>query len=186
MGTLFRSYVKRFRMHRSIDGWLPPAELPAGLTLVPWDISHVAAYADVLARTFRSTVDARLFPNLGHYPGCLDLMEVIATHAGFVPEATWLVRHQDDGVACIQGVRESGAVGVLQNVAVRPGFQGRGLGKALMHAAMTGFHRSGVREARLEVSAKNDRAVRLYHFFGFQRMKTIYRETQADVSEYTI
>lgn len=173
-------------MHRPLDGWLPPAELPAGLALVPWDNSHIPWYADVLARTFRGTIDARLFPDLGHYPGCLELMAIIAGQAGFVPGATWLVRHQDDSVACIQGVRHDGGVAVVQNVAVRPGFQGRGLGKVLLHAALVGFHAAGVREARLEVSAKNDRAVRLYHHFGFQRLKTIYRETQPDAAEYTI
>jgi GNAT superfamily N-acetyltransferase len=186
VGTLFRSYVKRFRMHRRVDGWLPPAELPAGLVLVPWDVSQIPVYADVLARTFRATIDARLFPNLAQYGGCLSLMEIIAGHPGFVPGATWLIRHQDDGVACIQGVRQEGGAGVFQNVAVRPGFQGRGLGKVLLHAGLVGFHAGGVREARLEVSAKNDRAVRLYHHFGFQRLKTIYRETQPDAAEYNI
>ncbi|WP_020471783.1 GNAT family N-acetyltransferase [Zavarzinella formosa] len=186
MATLFRNYVKRFRMHRAVAGWLPEVTLPAGFVLLPWDESHMIPHADITARTFRTTIDARLFPNLGRYESCLDLMRVISSHSDFIPESTWLIRYQTEYVACIQALGQPGGTGVIQNVAVHPGFQGHGLGKVLLLGAMTGFRSHKMREARLEVSAKNDRAVRLYHGFGFQQMKTIYRETQTEPSDYTI
>lgn len=186
MAILFRNYVKRFRMHRAVAGWLPTATLPPGFELLPWEESHLIPHADITARTFRTTIDARLFPNLGRYEGCLELMEVIARHPEFVPESTWLIRYQTEYVACIQALGQPGGTGVIQNVAVHPGFQGHGLGKVLLLGAMTGFRALNIREARLEVSAKNERAVRLYHGFGFQQQKTIYRETQPDLSQYTI
>ena len=186
MGAVFRSYVKRFRMHRGVAGWLPGVTVPEGFEAVAWEESHLAPHAEVMAESFRSSVDARLFPNLSRFESCLELMRSIAGHADFIPGATWLVCHRGEFVAGLQALGRPGGIAIIQNLAVRPAVQGLGLGKVLLREALLGIGEIGCVEVRLEVSARNTRAVRLYHGFGFQQMKTIYRETQTDAWDYTI
>lgn len=186
MGILFRNYVKRYRMHRALSVDLPPAPILPGFELVPWELSHIAGHADVMAHSFRDSFDARLFPNLARNDGCLDLMQIIAGHQEFLPEATWLLRHLGQYVAGIQALGTPGGLAMIQNLAVRPTFQGRGLGKMVLRASLLGMRAIGITEVRLEVSAKNERAVRLYHGFDFHQAKTLYRETQTDSWDYTI
>jgi hypothetical protein len=45
--------------------------------------------------------------------------------------------------------------------------------------ALHGFRRVGLARAFLEVTARNDGAVRLYHRLGFRRRKTLYKAVEA-------
>ena len=65
---------------------------PPGVSLIPWSADLLEAHAEVKWLSFRDTLDASIFPNLGRLNGCLQLMQTIAWHEGFVPEATWLAR----------------------------------------------------------------------------------------------
>lgn len=53
-------------------------------------------------------------------------------------------------------------------IGVRPGAQGRGLGKALMEAAVRHAVRTDIERLQLYVRADNPRAVGLYRAFGFE------------------
>lgn len=187
MGTMFRNYVKRLRMHREMSTPIAAVSSVDGFELVPWEPTHLAIHADVMVNGFRDSMDSRLFPNLTRYESCVDLMRVIAGHEQFLPSATWLIRHHSGQfVAGVQALGSRNGVAIIQNLAVRVGFQGRGLGKILLAASLRGMREIGVTEARLEVSAKNVRAVRLYHTFDFHQMKTLYRETKSEAWDYTI
>ena len=65
---------------------------------------------------------------------------------------------------------------MIQNLGVLPEYRGLGLGRALLLKALHGFCRLGLMRGSLEVTARNKRAVRLYHRAGFNIKKTIYRE----------
>lgn len=183
---LVRTYVKRQRMEAPLRHLPPPAAPPDGVELVPWEEEFLEAHAEVKWLAFRQTLDAGLFPNLGRLDGCLQLMRAIASHAGFVPQATWLARGPDGFCGCIQGVRGPRRTGMIQNLGVLAGCRGRGVGKALLLAALHGFREAGLAAAQLEVSARNTRAVRLYQGAGFVVRKTLYREAKAEYSEYAI
>ena len=75
---------------------------------------------------------------------------------------------------------------MIQNLAVTPESRGRGVGKALLAAALRGFQRAGLKAAQLEVSTRNTSAIYLYHGAGFQIRKTYYREVQSEFAEYAI
>ena len=55
----------------------------------------------------------------------------------------------------------------INNVAMRPGFRGQGIGTGLMHHVLAAAKELGARRATLEVRASNEQARRLYERLGF-------------------
>lgn len=71
----------------------------------------------------------------------------------------------------------------INNLAVAPDFQGRGLGAALLEAIMAKAYADGGRKALLEVRPSNAPARRLYAKFGFaevHRRVGYYDDTSED------
>ena len=71
----------------------------------------------------------------------------------------------------------------INNVAVKPEFRGRGIGRMLMKAALTWGHERDARQAILEVRAGNDRAHQLYRGCGFEvigRRRRYYKSPVED------
>jgi ribosomal protein S18 acetylase RimI-like enzyme len=170
-------YFKRFRMERSL---VPPPEpiapLP-GFRLVGWKDHLLDLHADTLFRSFADDPDGKVFPNLASVDGCRFLMRAVWGLQGFCPAACWLVAGPDGYAGAVQGVVDSDGLGAIQNLGVTPDARGRGLGAALLAAALGGFHRAGVRWCYLEVTADNDPAVRLYRRFGFRKTRVKYHQT---------
>lgn len=69
------------------------------------------------------------------------------------------------GFLCL--MRWPQATGVIDDVAVRPDLQRRGLGEAMMRWALAWFRDQGMRRARLEVLLDNPPAIALYRKLGF-------------------
>src|SRR3954466_14552950 len=108
---LVRNYVQRLRMEAPLRS--PPwPEVPAGFSLAAWHPDLLRDHAEVKYRSFRHTLDAAIFPNLGVLDGCLQLMRTIAGHDGFVPEATWLMRGPDGPGGGLPGAGGGGPVRV--------------------------------------------------------------------------
>ena len=61
----------------------------------------------------------------------------------------------------------------IYSIAVTPRSQGRGLAKILMNEAIDLGLRLGRKWVVLEVNARNDAAIGLYHKYGFQEVVTI-------------
>jgi hypothetical protein len=182
---LVRTYVKRHLMEASLRQSEAMA-MPPGILLTPWDDELLEAHAEVKWLSFRETVDAAIFPNLGCLDGCLRMMRTIASHEGFVRGATWLARGLSGYCGCIQGVRTGPRTGTIQNLAVLDDCRGRGIGRALLAAAMAGFRDAKLAYAQLEVSVRNTHALRLYQSAGFRKRKTVYREMRTECAEYAI
>jgi mycothiol synthase len=82
--------------------------------------------------------------------------------------ALWIVRESSRVVAfcCV----ETGENSVwLDNIAVAPEYRGRGLGAALVHAALQEAKAGAARPARLNVSSRNPRAISVYERLGFSQ-----------------
>jgi ribosomal protein S18 acetylase RimI-like enzyme len=170
-------HFKRFRMEADLRA--EPAALPDGFVWEPWRDSLLHAHAEVKAACFQDETDSLIFPCLASLDGCRDLMRAIRERPGFCPHATWLVTADGIAVATIQGVIDSNGIGGIQNVGVVSECRGRGLGRALVMQAFTGFIACGVRRAYLEVTASNRAAMRLYRSLGFRCTKTVYRSVPA-------
>ena len=170
------SYFKRYRMELDLTRPLPPVPaIPADCRWVPWDDSLLPVHADVKARCFANEIDRFVFPNLGSVDGCLRLMREIRGKLGFRPQATWLIAQGNEYVGTIQGIAERIGIGAIQNVGVVDGHRGRGLGTALLVRALHGFRATGLSLARLDVTANNDAAIRLYRKLGFRFRKALYK-----------
>jgi ribosomal protein S18 acetylase RimI-like enzyme len=172
------TYFKRFRMEIDLRDAPPVPALPGGFHWVPWDESLLEAHADVLCASFHGERDAVVFPSLADRRGCSCLMAEIRRKPGFLAAATWLVASRAGCCGSVQGIRERRGLGGIQNLGVVPLHRGRGLGSALLLRALEGFRQSGLAYVFLEVTAKNDAAVQLYHRLGFRRRKTIYKAVE--------
>ena len=138
------SYFKRFRMEIDLRGQrFLPISLPAGYWLIPWQPERLADHAEAKYHSFRQEIDADVFTCLADLNGCYRLMQEISLKDGFLPEATWLAACRTDGrveyCGTIQGIRANHKYGAIQNVGITPTHRGRGIGTALIHAALDGL-----------------------------------------------
>jgi hypothetical protein len=183
------SYFKRYRMEIDLAGhqWRRPV-LAEGYRFLPWDESLLDAFAEAKYHSFRTEIDANVFPCLGELAGCRRLMMEIVRKPGFLPEATWLAvyapagRQQPEYCGTVQGIRDHAGMGAIQNLGITPEHRDCGLGTSLLFQALEGFHRAGVRRVHLEVTAQNDGAIRLYRRLGFTTVKTVFKAAEVAYS----
>jgi GNAT superfamily N-acetyltransferase len=178
------TYFKRFRMEIDLAGRdFPRRELPPGYRLLPWENTLLDAHAEAKYQSFRFEIDSNVFPCLGDLSGCVRLMTEICQKSGFLPQATWLLAYEGrlkelEYCGTIQGICDRSGYGAIQNLGLAPEHRHRGLGTLLMHRALTGFRTAGLRRAFLEVTARNEGAVRLYRQMGFSRARTVYKAVE--------
>ena len=177
------SYFKRYRMETDLRGQrFAPVRLPAGYQLIAWQPELLLEHAEAKYLSFRDEIDADVFTCLSALDGCQRLMQEISYKEGFLPEATWLAAY-DTGeeveyCGTIQGIRATHKHGAIQNVGITPPHRGRGVGSALIAAALAGFQQCGLTRVYLEVTAQNERAVQLYKRLGFRRTKTLFKAVE--------
>ncbi len=92
------TYFKRYRMEVDLTGrqLTAPRRCRKGYRLVvmAWDDSLLEPHAETKYHSFRSEIDANVFPCLGDWAGCHRLMNEIRGKQGFLPGATWLVAYE--------------------------------------------------------------------------------------------
>jgi ribosomal protein S18 acetylase RimI-like enzyme len=156
--------------------------------IVSWESSLLDAFAQAKYLSFRTEMDANVFPCLSEFDGCRRLMAEIARKPGFLPEATWLLSYAPQGwgrpeyCGTVQGVRDKHGLGAIQNLGVSPEHRGCGLGMSLLLHALAGFRQAGLHRAYLEVTAQNNAAIRLYRRVGFVTIRTVYKAVEAAYS----
>lgn len=180
------TYYKRFRMEIDLlRVALPEPVLTEGFTFTAWQSVLLKRHASVKHESFRGEVDSDVFPCLGEFAGCLNLMSEIVQRASFVPQATWLIStglHGAEDAGTIQGIIQLGGWGAVQNVGVPPEFRGLGLGRALILKCLHGFLEARVPRVYLEVTARNTPAVALYRSVGFRLARTTYKAVERPVA----
>ena len=129
----------------------------------------------MLYDSFHQEIDAVIFPSLGNPRRLRHADDVVSRRLNFLPEATWLVVGPAGPCGAIQGLRERGGVGAIQNVGVTPAWRGRGLGEALVLQALHGFRRAGLAAPCSKSPPRTRRRQRLYRRLGFRRTKTLYK-----------
>jgi ribosomal protein S18 acetylase RimI-like enzyme len=183
------TYFKRYRMQLDlVDRDLSRGTPPAGYRFVPWHESLLDAFAMAKYLSFRSEIDANVFPCLGELAGCRHLMSEISRKPGFLPEATWLAvrapadRQRPEYCGTVQGIRDRAGKGAIQNLGITPPHRDLGLGTSLLFRALEGFRQAGLTQVYLEVTAQNDGAIRLYRRLGFTMVKTVFKAVEVAYS----
>lgn len=176
------TYFKRYRMEIDLDR-VPQPKLAPGFRFVSWDASLLSAHAETKFRSFRSEIDANVFPCLGDYEGCQRLMREIVRKEGFLPGATWLIAHEQPAgpakvCGTVQGICDRTRAGAIQNLGVVPEYRDHGIGSALLLRALEGFREAGLERAFLEVTAQNEGAIRLYRRLGFRKARTVFKAVE--------
>ena len=177
-------YYKRFRMEIDLRRRYGPRWIfPHCYRAIGWDPSFLEIHAETKYLSFRSEIDAHVFPCLGERAGCMRLMDEISRKEGFLPDATWLVACEHAGreheyCGTIQGIQDEAGTGTIQNLGVLPAHRGQGLGAFLLQRALDGFRHVGLTRGSLEVTAQNKAAIRLYERMGFFRCRTLYKAVE--------
>jgi ribosomal protein S18 acetylase RimI-like enzyme len=156
---------------------------PGGLklerfTIRPARASDVPALAGLAARTWSAAFGS----SVSTEDGAAELREKRseAYYAGALRTRTVLVAEADDeligyaelGDVDIPERRGDRRAGELHRVYVDTGRQGRGVGRALVAAALRHPRLAQAPRVYLQVWEQNERAVRLYEGFGFRRVGT--------------
>jgi len=176
------TYFKRYRMEISLRKAVFDAPPPPGYALMPWSPELFEAHVDVKFESFKRELDTMVFSSFRTRDGCRLVMERIAQNKGFLPSATWLAVRKGRGgrgrfCGTIQGVCNPNGFGGIQNIGVLPRDRGTGVGTAMIHRALSGFQRAGMKAACLEVTADNESAVLLYEKLGFRIARILYKES---------
>lgn len=135
-------------------------------------LAATPAHADRLVAAVR-----RFHGESGHEVGAAEEAAIRALCADGSLGRAWLltVEGRDAGyaLACWRhSIDHGGRIAVLDDLWVDPDFRGRGLGRALLEAALADAAADGARAAMLEADASDGRAVALYESGGFARKDT--------------
>jgi len=181
----FAAYPRSF-MTLSLTGRPPrpgPGQPAAGeaftgdFVLKPWERRHDRDAARLLYDTYRGHVDAAINDQYRSVTGTTNLVENILYYQGCgecLPNASWVAIHRSTqqlaGLLLLTTVRPRS--GHIPQVAVARQFQSRGVGTALVEAALAELERNGFGEVSLTVTNLNQGALRLYERLGFQTSHT--------------
>ena len=163
-------YFKRYRMEITLAGRdLTPRQAPDGYRFEAWNPGLLEAFAEAKYLSFRSEIDANVFPCLGELDGCRRLMREIVRKPGFLAGTTWLLTYRapagtmypwsagcsrapcthgrgrlPEFCGTVQGIRDVSGLGAIQNLGITPEHRNGGLGTILLFHALQGFRQAGI------------------------------------------
>jgi ribosomal protein S18 acetylase RimI-like enzyme len=163
----------RHYMRRDLGAPLPTGDppLPPGVCLRPIRRDELQAVAEIVYRSHAGSPDAALNLTYSTPSTCRAFVDTLVVRSGcgrFDPEASRLAEGPWGPVGVLIASRLSRTTAHVCQVSVAPEAQGRGLGAALVTAALRSFHEQGLDDATLSVTVGNDRAHRLYGLLGFR------------------
>lgn len=161
----------RHYMRRGLREAVPaPPPPPSGVQLRPLRREDLPAAAEVVYRSHAGSVDAALNLTYATPATCRAFVDTLVVRSGcgrFDADASRLAVGPRGAVAVLIASRLAAANGHVCQVSVTPDWQGKGLGAALLLAALRSFREQGLASATLSVTVANDRAHRLYERLGF-------------------
>ena len=143
-------------MRRALRQPLPEAPLPPDITLTPWSPALAEAFFAAYTASFRERPG---FPGWSQE----QWVDWATNDHDFRPAASFIARCGDTPagfVVCDEGW--------IAQIGVCPEWRGRGLGAALIAAALRVFHAAGLEDVSLDVNVNNPSAAQLYTRLGFK------------------
>jgi len=154
----------------------PHPPLAETFRMAPWERRFDREVAELLFIAYQEHVDAMINDQYASVAGANRLVENIARHQGcgeYLPHISRVMIHQPTGqlAAVLAVTRVRPRTAHIPQVAVGQGFQGHGLGSALIGAAYNDLAAQGFQEVSLTVTDMNAGAVRLYERLGFKTFR---------------
>jgi ribosomal protein S18 acetylase RimI-like enzyme len=145
------------------------------------DFSHSAR---IIHRSHRDEHDSNINSQYRTEDGCLELLSILTESiwcGSFVRRVSRVAIDRETGnqAGVLIGSRISANTGHIGQISVLPAYQGTGIGRRLINAALTDFRDLGYARVSLAVTTANKRAVGLYLSCGFETIHefpVFYRE----------
>ncbi len=134
----------------------PPASLPQGVVLAPLVASDSGRVHTLIQQCYANGVGSI-------QPDLLDWWESLLTDSEFDRNLAFVAKHDDEVVGFCLCWTSS----FIKDLVVDPRWRNRGVGSALLSAAIEALRKRGAEEVALKVNIYNGTAQRLYRQFGF-------------------
>ena len=166
------SHYPRHYLVRNINADDAEKEPFEPVKIIPWDSSLIGHAATMTALSYRDHLDHQILEDYLTQSSCENYLRGLVTNPGcgvFLPEASFM---------CLDGhynpcgyvicSRISDGCALIPQIAMHPGWQGRGLGAALINRCLRQLQSMNFNRLSLVVTEKNSRASELYRRMGFQ------------------
>ena len=150
--------------------------MPRDYSIRPFRPTDLARLQEITALTFGPvSIDRnmeQLFGPFGQGDWSTRKVAAIADDCAAQPDGVFVAEESDGQVIGYVTTRLNpvSRIGWIPNLAVDPGHQGRGLGKALLLHAVEYFRRSGMQVAKIETLEQNPIGQTLYPSLGFKEV----------------
>ena len=173
----FRLHTRKFML---LDLRKTPREIPSinsGFRVERWNDRYFEPCAKLIYLAYANHIDGEINDQYRSRTGALKFLKNIIHLPGcgqFLQNASFVLRHpgSDDLVGAVLTSEVSAGVGHTTQICIQPGYQGHGLGRALMNASEEALRSMHYKELSLTVTAENRGAVELYEKLGFVTLKS--------------
>src|SRR5215469_9809910 len=173
----FRLYARQFMLLALDEAQVRNKPLSSAFRMEPWTDRAFDTAARLIHLSYADHVDGDINDQYRSEGGGMKFLRNIVLLPGcgqFMQEASFLMVPVtgDRPVGMVLTSSVSDRVGHTTQICVAPGYQGHGVGRALMEQSIHALHKRGFNALSLTVTASNGPAVRLYEQLGFRTIKT--------------
>ena len=173
----FRLHTRKFMLLKLDQQAERAPSIDSGLRLDRWNDRYFEPCAKLIYLAYANHIDGEINDQYRSRHGALKFLKNIIHLPGcgqFLPSASFVLRHpgSDDLAAAVLTSEVAAGVGHTTQLCVQPGFQGHGLGRALMQTSSDALRSMHYKELSLTVTAENRAAVQLYEHLGFATIKS--------------
>ncbi len=149
-----------------------PVQLPAGLTLRPWQEGDLTPAARLIAEAYRDHPDSLINDQYRTVHGSLRFLNNIVRYAGcgtFAQQASYVITepHGSELAALVLSSRVSQQCGHITQICVHPAHRRKGLARTLLTLAAASFLQQDAQAISLTVTESNTQAIDLYRSEGY-------------------
>jgi ribosomal protein S18 acetylase RimI-like enzyme len=138
-----------------------------------WRSDDFDRAALIVFRSYRDEHDKLINSQYRSEEGCADLLSVLTEHVWcgeFLPAVSRVAVNRETGrpVGVLVALRIAPGTGHIGQISILPEYQGAGIGRRMIAAALAEFDRLRFEAVSLAVTLSNSRAYRLYESCGFR------------------
>ncbi len=172
----FRLFARQFMLFDLREAGVAEEASPR-VRADPWNDRFFEACARLIRLAYTDHVDGEINDQYRSHAGALRFLKNIILLPGcgqFQPAASFVLRSpgSDELLGAVLTSAVAPGVGHTTQICIQPGYQGHGLGRQLMLAAIAALRRQRFTELTLTVTSANASAVHLYDTLGFRTIKT--------------